>query len=166
MKLSILALAAASGAWALLCLVLALGGHAPSVVLLPIPRDSYYMAQAAFVVPLSFALWGICSVVAQQVARKLGGSGRLEPTARGMAFALAAPILLAIVIPDLIIYGAFGFSALARAVRVTAPLAAIASVLLAMRAVRVQHALSRPRALVSGALGVLAQAAIGGIFLR
>jgi hypothetical protein len=166
MKLPILALLAASIAWAVLCLVLALGGHAPSVVLIPIPRESYYLAQAAYVVPLSFVLWGICSLVAQWVATKLGGSGSLVQTARGMAFALAAAIGLALVIPDLIIYGAFGFSALARAVRITAPLMALTATLIAARAVRDGHALSWPRALASGASGVLAQGLVGGIFLR
>jgi hypothetical protein len=166
MKLSIMALAAASGLWAVLCLVLALGGHAPSVVLVPIPRDRYYLAQALFVVPLSFALWGICAVVAQSVARRLGGSGTLRDTSRAMALALAAPIALTLVIPDLIIYGAFGFDALGRAVRVTAPLTALASTLLAARAVRRHHALGWPRAFAAGALGVIAQAVVGGVFLR
>lgn len=160
------AIVGAGALWALLCLKLGLDGHAPSVTLVPIPKRHYYLAQAAFVVPLLLALWGLCTIVAQRVAERLAGAGTLHDTARGMAPALALPIVVCIVLPDLFVYLSLGFGALAKALSVTAPAAAIASVVLATRAVRKAHALATSRAFVAALSGVLTQAFVGGIALR
>jgi hypothetical protein len=158
------AVALAGFGWALLCLVLHRAGHAPSVTLLPI--EPYYLAQAAFVVPLLFVLWGLCSVVAQRVARALGGSGSGMATANVLGVALAAPLLVLFILPDAVAYRALGFEALATLVRFTAPLSLAATLWLATLALRSAHSLSTPRSFVAGAAGVIAQAALGGILLR
>ena len=146
--------------------MLGLAGHAPSVALVPIPRDRYYVAQAAFVIPLLFAQWWICAAVARALAARMGGHGTLERTAAGLAPALGLPLLVVFIVPDAIAYLAFGFAALGRVVRVTAPLALLASIAWTTWAVRKTERLRGGRAFVAAAAGVLAQALAGGVFLR
>ena len=146
--------------------MLGLAGHAPSVALVPIPRDRYYLAQAAFVIPLLILQWGICAAVARALAERMAGTGTFERTASVLAPALAVPLLALFIVPDAIVYLAFGFDALGRIVRVTAPLAAIASIVWATRVLRRAEDLTRGRALIAASVGVTAQAVAGGVLLR
>lgn len=157
---------AAGGAWSLLCLVLAAGGHAPSATLIPIPREHYYLAQAAFVMPVLLLCWRVSGAVAHRVAGWLGGTGSETETLRRLAPAVAVPVLLLLVVPDLVVYVAFGFEALARAVRVTAPLSTLVTLVLATLAVRSAHAVSSARALGAALAGLVVQALVGGALLR
>lgn len=156
----------AGSIWAVLCLVLARDGHAPSVTLVPIPRERYYLAQAAFVVPVLLAQWVLCASIATRSARALGGAGPFSATAGGLGVALALPLAALFLIPDLIAYTAFGFSALGALVRVTAPLSFVATLALATGVVRRVHALPAAKALVASAAGVLGQAVLGAVLLR
>jgi hypothetical protein len=152
--------------WALFCLLLWSGGHAPSRVLLPLPRESYYLFQAAVVIPVLFGSWWLASRVAHRVATALGGSGTLPDCAEGLALSLAPPIALLVVVPDVVVYLAWGFGALGRLIRVTAPLSGVLTLVLATRAMRRAHALGSGRAFVAGAAGVVTQALLGGAVLR
>lgn len=156
----------AGAGWALLCLMLARGGHAPSVTLLPIPKQHYYLAQAGFVIPLLLGLWWLCVIVTHRVAKALGGSGNSAELARGIALALALPILLCVVVLDSLVYLMFGFEALARLLRVSAPIATVLTVAVATRTVRDTHALPTTKALLPALAGVIVQALVGGIALR
>lgn len=160
------AMLGAGALWALLCVLLGAGGHAPSVTLLPIPKRHYYFAQAAFVIPLLLLLWLLCVNVARRVAGWWGGQGNERELSDKMAISLAVPIVILVVLVDLVVYLAFGFDALGRAVRVTAPLAALASVALATHAIRSAYALSLGRALVAALVAIVTQAVVGGVALR
>jgi hypothetical protein len=165
-RLGAVAVAAASGLWALFCLLLARAGHAPSRVLVPLPRESYYLAQALFVLPLMLLSWLLCALVAVWVGRALGGSGRFRAALNTLGLSLALPLMALFLLPDMLAYAAFGFSALGPLVRVTAPLSFVATLALAALAMHVSHALPRGRAFAAGAAGVFAQAALGGLLLR
>jgi hypothetical protein len=156
----------AAALWALLCLLLAAGGHAPSVALVPIAREHYYLWQAGFVAPLLLAQWGLCSLVVARLARAQGGTAADAATANAMAIALALPLVALFLVPDLIAYGAGGFAALGPLVRITAPLSFLVTLALATDAVRALHGLPVGKALLASAAGVLVQAALGGVLLR
>lgn len=138
----------------------------PSKVLLPIAREGYYGRQAVFVLPLLTLLWLLSATLTSVIARTWSGAYHTKTTANGMGIALGVPLLFLFLLPDLIAYAVFGFSSLRVLVRFTAPLSFIASVLLATRMTRTTHGLSTRKALVAGALGVLGQAIVGGVFLR
>jgi hypothetical protein len=156
----------AAALWAALCVTLAADGHAPSVAVIPIAREHYYLAQAAFVLPLLLALWLVCARAALAVATALGGAGRWTTTASPMGFALAIPLVFFFLLPDFVVYAASGFGALGALLRVTAPLSFAATLLLATQAISVSHGLSSRRAVVAASAGVVLQAALGGVFLR
>lgn len=156
----------AGAIWAALCLLLYRAGHAPSRALVPIARADYYLYQACFVVPLLLAQWRLASAVAQRVARALGGHGAASLLSDRLAPALALPLILLFLVPDLLAYAWLGFGALAKLVRITAPLSFAGSVWLGSRAVRRVHALGGGRAFAAALLGVLAQALLGGVLLR
>jgi hypothetical protein len=162
-----IALVAAAGlAWALLCAWLALEGHAPSVTLVPIPRESYYAAQALFVVPVVLAQYAVLGSVAHAMARALGGSGQRRATFAWLGPAFALPILLVLVIPDVLVLATAGFDALAALVRVTVPLLALTTWVTATVAVRRACSLSLGRAALAALVGLIAQAALGAPLLR
>jgi hypothetical protein len=160
------AVIAAGAAWAGLCAWLAADGHAPSVTLLPIARERYYLVQAVVVIPVLLGMWGLCAVVANGVARALGGKGTLWRTLLALGPALGVPLLCCFVIPDLVAYGVWGFGALGAVVRVTGPLALVVSTVAATGAVYGEHDVSRGRAAVAAVAGVVAQAVVGGVVLR
>jgi hypothetical protein len=157
---------AAGACWAALCWMLARDGHAPSRVWLPIDRRDYYLAQAAFVLPMLLLQWAVCSVIASGLARRLGGTGSWTATAHALGTALGAPLIALFLVPDIIAYQAFGFSALAKLVRVTAPLAMFSTLALATLAIRRVHRLSGARAFAAAASSVFAQALLGAPLLR
>ena len=156
----------AGASWALLCLLLALGGHAPSVTLLPIAREHYYSFQALVVIPVLAGLWVVASSLARQSARALGGSGTFRATAAGMSRALSIPLLFLFIVPDIIAYSIGGFAALGHVVRFSAPLAFFVTLLLGTRALRTAEALSTPRAFAAASAGIVAQALLAGVILR
>ncbi len=147
-------------------LLLHLGGHAPSVTLVPIPRERYYLWQAAFVAPLFVALWLVYGAVAHGLGRLAGGKGAPGATLAVIGIGYAIPLALLFVIPDLLVYLVAGHGALARAMRVYAPLAVIACVALCAAGLREAHGLSRGRAAAIALVGFIAQAAVGGVLLR
>ena len=152
--------------WALLCAWLALEGHAPSVTLVPIPAESYYAAQALFVVPVVLAQYAVLGAVAHAMARALGGSGEQRDTLARLGPAFALPILLVLVIPDAVVLAAAGFDALGALVRITAPLLALTTWALATMAVRRACRLSTGRGALAALTGLIAQAALGAPLLR
>lgn len=158
--------ASAGLAWALLCGWLAVEGHAPSVTLIPIPRESYYAAQAVFAAPLILAQFALLGALTHRVARALGGSSSLRDTYTALGPAFASPIILLIVIPDVIVLTTAGFAALGSLVRVTAPLLALTTWVTVTVAVRRVCALSAGRAALAAVVGLVAQAALGAPFLR
>jgi hypothetical protein len=164
---SAIAIVLVAGAiWACLCLILYRAGHAPSRTLVPIARADYYLYQACFVVPLLLAQWCLASAVARRIARALGGSGEARQLTDQIAPALALPLILLFLAPDLLTYAWLGFSALAKLVRITAPLSFLGSVWLGTRAVRRTQGLRGGRALLAAFLAVLAQSLVGGVLLR
>jgi hypothetical protein len=165
---------ARSGAWALVfvgltwsALLLALdrGGHAPSFVLGPLPKERYYAAQALFVTPLLVLLAAVLAVVAHGAARALGGCGRLAQGAGRLGLALAAPLLLYVLV-DAAVYAAAGFGALGPVARVGLPFAFLWTLALSALALRRVYGLRLGRALLAAFAGLLAAGALGGPFLR
>lgn len=161
-----IAVGAAGLVWAALSAMLAADGRAPTVTLLPIPRERYYAAQALFVVPVLLGQWWLASQVSWRSARRLGGAGTWPQTLGPMGGALAVPLVVCFLLPDLVVYLSAGFQALGAVVRFTAPLSLLGAVALATGVVRRVHGLAWARALGAALAGVLAQAAAGGLFLR
>lgn len=158
--------AVAGGCWAVLCLLLARAGHAPSATLLPLPATSYYRWQAAFVVPLLLAQWLATAAIAHRLARALGGASRFAAIASALGPALAAPLLVVFVIPDLVVFATAGFAALAILVRATGPLLLLTTVALVTIALRAATSLSRGRAAFAAVIAVLLPAAVAALLLR
>lgn len=152
--------------WAALCLLLGLAGHAPSRVLLPLPRQSYYLWQAALLVPTLLVSWVILGGVCHALARAVGGGGSAPSTFACAGFAYAVPLLSLFVIPDLVAYLAFGFASLAKLVRVSGLVLVLAECALVARAVVAAHGLPWSRAVPVALAGLFAQAAVGGTVLR
>jgi len=142
------------------------GGHAPKVTLVPIPKEQYYLWQSLFIVPLFVALWLIYGLVAHALSRLAGGRASLGASLAVLGVAYAVPLACLFVIPDLIVYLAFGHAALAKAMRFYAPLAMIACVTLSALALMEAHQLSRPRAIAIALAGLVVQGALGGVLLR
>lgn len=161
-----LPLAATGAAWSLLSLLLWHGRHAPSQTLLPVPKPSYYLAQALWVVPMLFLGWAILVAVAHRLAAWAGGRGERAGMRATLAYAYAAPIAGLVVLPDLVIHLAFGFDALRVLVKVSGPLVLLAECALCTRAVMAVHGLGVPRALAVALAALLAQGLIVGSVLR
>lgn len=150
-------------AWSALCVWLAIDGHAPSVTLVPIPRDAYYAAQAAFVIPVLLGQWLVLSAVARRIARS---AESFRDTARRLAPAFAYPVLVFLVVPDAVVYLLWGFDALSQAVRVTAPLLALGTWAAVTAALHRGGGIPLGRSILAALVGLLAQAALGAPFLR
>lgn len=159
----VLALGALYAAFSLL---LHLGGHAPSVTLVPIPRERYYLWQAGFVAPLFVALWLVYGVVAHGLARLAGGQGTAGATLGVIGIGYAVPVALLFVVPDLAVYLVAGHGALAKGMRVYAPLAGLGCLSLCAAGLRAAHGLGPMRAALISVAGFVVQGALGGIVLR
>jgi hypothetical protein len=146
--------------------LLASRGHAPSRIWLPIAPDRYYLAQALFVLPLLWLQWRLCVRVSHGIARRLGGTGTLKAAANALGVALAGPLIALLLLPDLLAFLLFGFSALGPLIRVSAPVAALATLGLATAALQRSHGLPRVKALLAASAGVLAQSLLGAGLLR
>ncbi|MBX3249536.1 MAG: hypothetical protein KF901_20330 [Myxococcales bacterium] len=146
---------------------LAIDGHAPSgPLVVPIPRADYYAAEALFVLPVRALMALAFALASRSLARALGGHGALGASFGTGALALAVPNVALWVVPDLVVYGAAGFDALAPAMRFYVPLSLAWTVSLAVVAVRATHGLSLPRAVAAAFAGLAAQALVGAPLLR
>jgi hypothetical protein len=155
---------AAGAGHALLSLVLALGGERPSG---PTPfGGSHFAAQALFASMLVPALWWILGTVAHGVSRLLGATRERSVTLVALAPAFAAPWLLTLVAPELLVYLVSGMGGLRSALRFLAPLTAVLELALCARALRRAHALSPARAGLAALAGLIAQALVGASVLR
>jgi len=152
--------------WALFCLALAHEGRVPSRTFVPIPQRHYYAVQALFVTPLLLLQWLVCSAISTTVARALGGSARFRETANKLGLALALPLLVLFLLPDVVVYALWGFPALGKLVRVTAPLSFAVTMSAVTASLQTLHGLSWARAFSAAALGVLAQTLLGAPLLR
>lgn len=152
--------AIAGAIWAGLCLRLAADGHAPSVTLVAIPR--YYLAQAGFVVPVLLAQWLATAGIANLVTK-----ARFIALAAALGPALAAPLVVIFLVPDLVAYALVGFDALGKLVRITAPLMLLTTIGLSALAIRaVTEGASRWRAIGTAALAVTIPAVLASTLLR
>jgi hypothetical protein len=160
------AVVVAGTCWALLCGMLALHGHAPSRAGLWLEPRHQYAAQAGFVIPLLTLQWLLCCGVTARLLRTFGAQVDWIATANRLAFALALPLIGLLLVPDLVVYAALGFGALGKLLRVTGPLCLLASIATATLALRALVPLSTARVCAASTLGVLAQALLGGLWLR
>lgn len=152
--------------WSALLALLFAGGHAPSFVLLPIPPDLYYLAQALVMLPVLTALWWLSSEIAHRLARAAGGSGEEAGTRAALGFAYAAPMLVFHVLPELAAYLAGGFEAMALVGRFSLGLASLAVWALSAAALRVAHGVGLGVAALASFAGLLAQALVGALVVR
>lgn len=151
--------------WTVLLLLLFFDHRAPSVTLVPIPRDLYYMVQGLLTTPILTALWWILCEVAHRLCKALGGQGERSAVAATLGFAYALP-LTAHVLAETVAFFGFGFAALASVARLSLPIAALWTWALASLALRAAHRVSWPRAIGSALAGLVVQALLGGIVLR
>ncbi|MBK7580448.1 MAG: hypothetical protein IPI67_09610 [Myxococcales bacterium] len=165
-RAALIAVAGTGAAWSMLSALLWAGGHAPSRVLLPVPREIYYLAQAAFVIPILLTCYCVLAVVGHTLAVRLGGSGARRTTFACLGFAYALPLLFCLVVPDLVVYGLWGFPALKSVVRITGAVLFVSEWLLVARAVTAAHRLSGARSAVIAFAALLAQAVLGAAVLR
>ncbi len=152
--------------WTALLLALWAGGHGPSVVLLPIPRASYYLLQGLVMMPLLTGLWWLSSEVAHRLATRAGGTGTEAGTRSALGFAYAAPMLVAHVMPELAAYLLGDFAAMALVGRFTLGLASLWVWALSAAALRIGHRVSVPVALGASFAGLFVQALAGGVVIR
>ncbi len=151
--------------WAAFSLVLYLRGHAPSFVLLPIPRPAYYLWQSLFVVPVTLASWWVLGSVAAWVAGAARGPAR-DGVIAVLGVAYAAPLVFGFLAVDVVLFAAFGFEAMGRAIRFYAPLAPLWGLWVGTLAVRRRLSVSTARAWLGCAVGFVAMAPLGAVFLR
>jgi hypothetical protein len=141
-------------------------GHAPRVGIPGLGRESHYLFQAAFAVPLYGFLFWLGGSVAHGLARLLGGKGSRDATLAVFGVAYAAPMIALFIVPDVVVYLALGFGAIGKAMRFYAPVAALGCLLLGAWGLAEVHGIGRLRA-AGVALGAfLVQAAVGGVVLR
>lgn len=156
---AVVAIAALGAAHASLLALLAAGGHQPGFAKgLPVAAEDYYGVAAFYVIPLYFALWWLAAVVSHGAASAFGGRGASSGTLRALGPAYALPTLALFIVPDLVVYLAAGHGALVAAMRWYAPLAPIAVLLFATRALRREHGLRRWPAFAAALAGFVAQA--------
>lgn len=165
-----LALAVAGGvgcAWALFSALLAWRGHAPSgPLVLPVERADYYSVQAGFAAPLFVALALVAAGAGHGAARALGGGGRFAATLTVTSVSLALPSLCAWLLPDVLVYLALGFDALARIVRFQVVVVLAWTMTLLFVAFRRAHGLGSGRALAAALAAYLGQALLAAPLLR
>lgn len=147
-------------AYAGFSLLLHAGGHRPSFGALV---HDHYLLQAVLLIPGTFAGWYLFGLIARSVA---GGTASLREIRDAIAPTLFVPLLLLFVIPDIAVYLALGFDALARTMRYYAPLAFLASFLLTVRAVHRASGVSWLRSGGATALAYLAFMIFTSAWLR
>ncbi|MRG95752.1 hypothetical protein [Polyangium spumosum] len=153
----------------LFSLLLYLSGHAPRFGLPGLDPGRHYLFQALFAVPLYLVLFWIGGGVAHALARRLsasGGAGSRGASLAVFGVSYAAPMMLLFLLPDIVVHLAFGFSAIGKAMRYYAPLAAIGCLILGTMGLSRAHHLPTRTALLSAFVGFLTQAVVGALFLR
>jgi len=157
-----------AGTYSAFCLVLWAGGHAPSRpgAFGLIPAENYYLAQAAFLPLLFPILWLILGGVAHLFARAMGGRGALRAGLAALGFAYGAPLTLAYVLPDLLIFLTLGFDAMVLGMLLYGPVALGWTLGLCTLAVRESYRLATGPAFVAVFAGFIAQGILGGLFIR
>jgi hypothetical protein len=152
--------------WTTLLMLLWTGGHAPSFVLLPIPRADYYLVQALTTLPILTGLWWLSSEIAHRIARAAGGTGGEGGVRTALGFAYAAPMLVAHIVPELAAYLAGGFRTMALVGRASLPIAALWVWALSAAALRVAHGVRVSVAIAASFAGLFVQAMAGALVLR
>ena len=153
--------------WALLLLVFAFRGHAPSgPLLLPVDRAGYYGWEAAFIVPIQLLMWWAMSAVLHGLSRRAGGTGSASLSRAVAGLSVAVPYVLVWLLPDAIVYAAAGFDALGVLVRVTAPLCLLWALVLTTLGVGAVHGVSGGRAFGIALVSLIVYVAIGAPVLR
>ena len=153
--------------WAAFVGALAIGGHQPSgPLVLPIPRESYYAVEAAFIIPTYVALFYAFSGVIHGLARKFGSEASWTASQGVGGLSLALPSILAWWLPDVVVYAWAGFSALAKAMPYYVPLSIVGTWVLGTAGVRAVHRLGPGRALLTVGIAWGIQAAIAAPLLR
>lgn len=147
-------------------LLLFLAGHAPKMGIPGLPRETHYLIQAVFLVPLYLVLWQIGARVAHALAR-LSNTPERRPAALAVfGVAYAAPMILLFLVPDILVFALLGFDRIGKLMRYYAPLAAASSVTLGALGLRSAFSIGNGRAFFASLAGFLAQAVVGGVFLR
>ncbi len=150
--------------WSAFCGLLALRGHAPSFVLLPIAREHYYLVQAIFVLPVMLASVWLMAAVAFRTG---GARDEQRPLVRAVVgHGYAAPMLFAFISVDIVIYAVSGFEGMTRAIRYYALVAPVWSAVVTTIMLRRILACSRLRAFATAAAALFAQALLAGTLLR
>ncbi|MEM9191655.1 MAG: YIP1 family protein [Myxococcota bacterium] len=152
--------------WAGLYLMLALGGEAPSRVLLPIDRGHYYFFEALMIGPWLVGLWLVGAELSLRVGRWLGGDGSRGAVRAVLAPAQAVPLLLCLVLPETLAYLAFGFPGLGKVARVAGPVLLLLTFGLVGIGLAAALRISRPRAFGVAALVLIAQGVLSGPLVR
>ncbi|MEM9073455.1 MAG: hypothetical protein AAGE52_33425 [Myxococcota bacterium] len=154
-------------AWAALLGGLGIAGHAPSgPLLIPVPREHYYLFEAIAVVPVHVAMALALIGVSHAVASRMGGTGTRSALTPRLALAMAGPSFFFWWLPDVVVVLAYGFETLAPAMRVYVPVAMVVTLVLSAVAIRQTHELSIPQATAAAFLGLIAHAVIGMPILR
>lgn len=153
-RATVLPLVAVGFGWAALCWQLSNAGHQPRG---PTPLPDWYRVQALLVPVLVPALGIFAGWLARRVT---GGTERLAAeVARSIAWPLGAFVFV-----DALTYSLGGFAALAPAFLVAGPLAVLAAMGSAGRAVAAHSAHTRPY--VVGAVSVVLALGLGAPLLR
>lgn len=157
---------ATGAAWSGLCVLLWLGGHAPSRTLVPLPKESYYLGQATWLIPALLTAWLVLGAACQLLARWAGGAGSRTSMLACAGFAYSLPLAVLFVLPDFVAYLTLGFSSLGKLVRVSGLALMLAEWALVARAVVAVHRLAWSRALPIAFVALLVQAALVAPILR
>lgn len=147
-------------------LLLHLAGHAPRMGIPKLGRESHYLWQAIFVVPLYLLLYWIGGLAAHFVARRLSGSGSRDASIAVFGVAYAVPMTLVFLVPDVVVFFTLGFAAIGKAMRFYAPLMVLGCSWLAAVGLSRAHRMGTGRAAIAAFSGFVAQALVGGVFLR
>lgn len=147
-------------------LLLYLSGHSPRRGIPGLAGESHYLYQAIFIIPLYCVLFWIGGLVAHSTARRLSGAGSRPASLAVFGVAYAIPMIVLFLLPDIAVFLALGFGAIGKAMRWYAPVAAIACMWLGAVGLSRVHGIKTRYATVAVFTGFVAQALVGGFFLR
>lgn len=153
-------------------LLLYVGGHEPSMArgevdpINGLAVSSYYLYQAAFAPLVLGVAWLIYGLLCLLLLRLIGVRPRAEGLFSALGLSLGVPMLLAYVLPDILIYVAYGFSALGAALPYYAPLCLIWWLSLGTLAVKRVGGVGWIAAGLIHLMAFLGQSILLGLFLR
>jgi hypothetical protein len=94
-----------AGAYSVAAFASFLTGRMPQRPMLRFVRpERYYLWEAAFVAPVTFAWMRLFATLAHSVAHRLGGHGRREAVTTVLAIDHTAPLIVAMWLPDMACY--------------------------------------------------------------